>query len=529
MVTVTSSGYWEEGNTVKQTMQKTVNWFMTVSVAALLCLPAAFADDASPTPSSAAPKVPADLATRIGEITDAVLAHHIDPPARQQMILGGVKALYQASGTPVPTGLSRRVSALTTSEQVAAFLSDIWPKSTVKPRSANELEESMLQGLLADVAGGASLIPAKERAVREQIEGNRYVGIHIALGMNDQEKRLRIVDVIDGGPADRAGVMKDDLLETIEGVDTKGMSVLDAVNWLRGQEGTSVTIKVRQPKAAILRTYTIRRGQHARSTVLGVRKRPAGDWDCMLDASAPIAYLHIEQIAASTPHDLRKLARQVESQGHCGIILDLRGVVETSVHPAVLLADTLLPGGVIGRVRTAEGELTYQADADALFRGLPIAVLVSAGTAGTAEWIAAALQDNHRAMIVGSPTFGAMIANQGRNSRPSDVTSRVAVGDGSWSIELITGYLERGDGRRLSRDASAARASNLLPLRRITDPNEITTGVKPDHPFAMPGARGERSSPSPPQRTPDQEPSLANDPVVKEAVRLLLRSLQKFI
>ena len=82
----------------------------------------------------------------------------------------------------------------------------------------------MLQGLLADVSGGASLISAKERAVQEQIEGNRYVGIHIALGMNDQEKRPRIAEVIEGGPADRAGVKKDDLLETIDGVDTKGMT-----------------------------------------------------------------------------------------------------------------------------------------------------------------------------------------------------------------------------------------------------------------------------------------------------------------
>ncbi len=336
---------------MRPTIAKTYTSTAAVFFSAILVYQPARGDDASPKPpppNAAAPKVPADLPRRIQEITDAVLANHIDPPARQQMILDGVKALYRAVGQTIPAGMSRRVSALATPEQLAAFLADIWPKSTAKPIAATALEEAMLEGLVRGVTGGGRLISAKERTVQEQLEGNRYVGIHIALGMNDQEKHPAIFDVIDGGPADRAGVKKDDLLEMIDGVDTKGMSVEKAVDRTRGQEGTDVTIKVRQPKAAISRTYTITRGQHARSTVLGVRKRPAGDWDCVLDASIPVSYLRIERIAVSTPHDLRKLARQIESQGHCGVILDLRGTGDTSVHPAVLLADTLLSGGVIG-------------------------------------------------------------------------------------------------------------------------------------------------------------------------------------
>ena len=84
------------------------------------------------------------------------------------------------------------------------------------------------------------------------------------------------VDVIEGGPADRAGVKPNDLIEQIEGVDTKGMSLRDAVDRLRGDEGTNVTIKVRQAGAAAARTYTIVRGQHARQrSRAGTSKRPA--------------------------------------------------------------------------------------------------------------------------------------------------------------------------------------------------------------------------------------------------------------
>ena len=195
----------------------------------------------------------------------------------------------------------------------------------------------------------------------EQLEGNRYVGIHIALGMKNDEKRPAIFEVIDGGPADRAGVQENDLLEKIDGVDTSGMTAQQAVDRLRGQEGTERDDHRTPTQSDDFADIH----DHARSAprgrpCSGSRKRPAGDWDCVLDASAPIAYLRINQIAASTPNDIRKLARQIESRGHCGIILDLRGVGGTSVHPGVLFADTLLAGGIIGRVRTADREATYQ-------------------------------------------------------------------------------------------------------------------------------------------------------------------------
>ena len=200
-----------------------------------------------------------------------------------------------------------------------------------------------------------------------------------------------------------------------------------------GREGTDVTIKVHQPKTDEFTNVH----DHARSArafdVQGVRKRADGEWDCRLDATAPIAYLRISEITASTVHDLRKLAAQVERQGNQAIVLDLRSVGGTAVHPAVMLADTLLAGGMIGRMQTAEREVTFQADSDAMFRLLPIAVLVDQFTFGTAEWIVAALQDNHRATIVGRPTFGALVATQGGLDQRSDIRSRVPLGDWLWS------------------------------------------------------------------------------------------------
>ena len=482
--------------------------FVAFVVAVFSCIEAARADDPSPTPPSAAPKVPPDLARRIGEITDAVLQHHIDPPARQQMILGGVKALYRASGAQAPAGLSRRVSALATPEQIAGLLVEVWPKSVAKPGTSQPLEEALIDGLLGSVPGGAYLVSARERKVTEQLEGNRYVGIQIALAMDDGLKIARIAQIFEGGPADRAGAKTDDLIEKVGDIDTKGMSLSDVVQKLRGEEGTDVTVTVRQPKAKESRTLKMTRVSMPRTTVQGYRKTTSGGWDVRLEGPGAVGYLRISDIMASTPHEFRNLARQVENEGARALVLDLRvlSLSGSPVHPTVLLADSLLDHGSIGRVRTVEREMTYEADSDALFRGWPIAVLVDGMTSGTAEWLAAALQDNHRAILVGSPTAGA----SGRST--TDVRSHVTVGDGTWSINLVTGYLLRGDGHPLSDVSSGPPGINSGLNRRLNYVEEKKKGgVQPDHPFSAKGVA----------------PNVSTDAILRKAVELLGKSPTK--
>ncbi len=369
----------------------------------------------------------------------------------------------------------------------------------------------------AAVSGDPQLFTEKERKVSEQIEGNRYVGLHIALGMDEQEKRPTIHEIFEGGPADRAGVKKDDLLEQIDGVDTKGMAVMAAVDRLRGRGGNqrhdqgSTTQGGRIPGRIRSRAVSI----HVRRCRV-VRKRSSGGWDVRLDGPDPIGYLRITEMLGSTPHELRKMVPQLESEGDRALILDLRGLRSDSVHTAVLLADSLLESGPIGRVKTARGETTYQADADAIFRGWPLAVLVDVNTAGAAEWLAAALQDNHRAVIVGSPTMSARI-----NPGPGFVKSTIPVGDGRLSVSLATGSLERGDGRPLSlfdrplphvirfaQRSSPSRCASRSPDRRnpewpdgrrvIRDYGETRRANLPDEqsPTARPGvAQGRRVTP----------------------------------
>jgi C-terminal peptidase prc len=465
---------------------------------------------------ASAQQTPADVARRLDEITDTVLQHHIDPPARQQMILGGLKALYETSARPVPAGLSRRVSSLATREQLGALLVEVWPQAPAKASSADGLADAVFRGAMSTLAGGAYLISAKERKVADQVEGNRYVGIQIALTMDDDEKLTWIAELFEGGPADRAGAKAGDRIEKINGIKTNGMNLRDVVDRLRGDEGTDVLVTVRQPKSRESRTLKMTRAALPRTTVRGLRKRSSGGWDVRIDGSDAVGYLRISEISASTPHELRNLARQLENEGARSIVLDLRSLSGSLVHPTVVLADSLLDHGAIGRVKTVEREMTYEADSDALFPGWPMAVLIDDFTRGTAEWLAAALQDNHRSTVVGTPTRGAL------GAPTADVRSNQTVADGTWSINLVTGYLEHGDGRPLSRVSPSS--PSLDPndgVRRIRSADEKPNGgVRQDHP----AARNPTDTPAQPQigslRLSDDH-DLSNDVTLRKAIELL--------
>jgi carboxyl-terminal processing protease len=475
---------------------------ISLGLASLLMVAASAPVIAAGEPSGPS-RVPQGLVAVVQDITDKVLGHHIDPPARQQMILTGIKALYKAAGAAVPGGLSGRVSRVTTSEELAPLLEDVWPAATSKLVTISELQEALLNGLLTSVSGEPQLVPEKERKVHEQTEGNRYVGIHVALGMDEQEKRPKMNEVMEGGPADRAGIKRDDLIEQIEGFDTKGISLRDAVDRLRGDEGTKVTIKVRQAGAGAARTYTIVRGQHPRQSIRGWRKKANGEWDYRMPGSAAIAYVQLSEFVGSTPHELRKLAAQLERDRTRAIVVDLRGVWSTSVHTALLIADSLLEHGSIGRVRTSHGETTYHADADALFREWPMAVLVDRNTSGASEWLAAALQDNNRAAVIGAPTLSASI-----NPGNAVVKTSLPLTGGEWSLSLATGVLERANGTPLSL------FDRSMPTM-IRGAQAKAAGVHPDHLVNENSAGRAPRVPTSPDR------------VEKKAVELLEQSLKK--
>jgi Peptidase family S41 len=183
------------------------------------------------------------------------------------------------------------------------------------------------------------------------------------------------------------------------------------------------------------------------------------------------------------------------------------------LHPTVLLADSLLDGGRIGRVRTVDSVETYEAEPDALFRDWPLAVLADESTSGPVEWLCAALQDNHRAAIVGTQTPGR-----------ADVRAAVPLPGGEWSIQMTTGRMERGDGRPLTRPSPRMMwVVEGAPILRRAAPVDNKFGVTPDHPVGEDPSGRARPQPRPRGAEPRD---LASDPFVAKARKVLDRALE---
>ncbi len=371
--------------------------------------------------------------------TDAILARHFDPPTRQEMLLAGITAILDGQKPNERMGerLAWRVSNLTNPGQLAALLAEVGPRSKFTDPEARE--EAFLTGLLGSVKGSPFLLSAKERKVTESMEANLYVGIQVALSFEDTARKPSFNQILEGGPADLAGLKAGDLIEEIDGVSALGMPLVKVVDRLRGPEGTDVSVKFSRPSTGEVQTKALRRSRLPQATIEGRTRLADKRWLYRLDEKSPIGYIKINEISGSTPRELRVVAEQLESDGVKALVLDLGEVRSAGFHPTVLLADALLDGGVIGRVASSEGVRVIQAEPDALFRGWPMVVMTGQVSVAEVAWLALALSDNQRATILG----GELVRNDPL------IKEIVALNISDWSVQMLGGRLERGDGRSL--------------------------------------------------------------------------------
>jgi carboxyl-terminal processing protease len=442
--------------------------------------------------ADAEPAQDGSFAARVLAITDVVLQQHIASPARQEMILAGVRALYRAGNRAVPKGLSGRISQLSSPEDFTAYLQGV----RTEFHSLENAEAVMTRGMFEAIPGGAVLVEAEDDRVQEQLRANRYVGIGIVLGTYGQQRIPQIMKPIFNGPAWNAGVKAEDLVLEINGESTASKDLSRIVQEFRGEEGTQLTVVVRQPDSQESRRLTVTRSRVFIPTVEGFREKPEGGLQFTTDSAPDMAVLRIKNVGPSTLHELRLAEAMLRRENVRGIILDLReggGVL----HDLVLVADSLLDGGIIGHVQTLDGLQTYEARPGAMFHGLPMVVLITKFANADRVFLAAALQDHGRAVVIGEPTSG-----------ETYVRSIVPIPGRREKITLATGVMQRGDGTLLL----APRRSES-PIASVA--HESASGQAPTRPGFIVPNHAVKS---------DHRAAEENDPLVAKAIEVL-RSL----
>ncbi len=219
-----------------------------------------------------------------------------------------------------------------------------------------------------------------------------FTGIGVVIRTDEETNQIIVVGLIDGAPAQLAGIKPDDVLIAVDDQDVTAMNQTDLAVLVRGAEGTAVKITVRRGEETL--DFTISR---AKINVPNVETSVLDD---------NVGYIKLNQFTASARADMDAALEAVDISERSGLILDLRdnpgGLLSSAIDVASVFVES-------GKVLTEDfGDNQQEFDANGNFANIdvPIAVLVNGGSASASELLAGALQDYHIATIIGETTLG---------------------------------------------------------------------------------------------------------------------------
>lgn len=270
-------------------------------------------------------------------------------------------------------------------------------KNYVEEVGTQELMEGAVNGMLASLdPHSAYLTPELYKELQVDTKGS-FGGLGIEI--TNRSGVLTVVSPIEDTPAFRAGIQPGDQIVKIEDELTKDMSLMDAVKLMRGPRGTDITISIRREGLADFLEMTLTREN---IQIESVKSKSLGNG---------YGYIRITQFQERTgPAVIEALAALNETaEGDLeGLILDLRNDPGGLLSQAVQVSDAFLDSGMIvytdGRLENQKQK--YFARKAGSHTEFPMIVLVNGGTASAAEIVAGALQDHHRALVLGTETFG---------------------------------------------------------------------------------------------------------------------------
>lgn len=240
--------------------------------------------------------------------------------------------------------------------------------------------------------------PKEESDELKMMTTGKYAGIGSIIRYNEKKNYTIISEPYDGMPAKRAGLKAGDIILSIDGVNTLGMSSDSVSDMLRGEPGTKLTIEIERPGTKKKLTFRIERESIALPpvTYYGVQ-------------NGNIGFLQLESFTEGCAKDIRRALIEMKQQGAESFIIDLRSNGGGLLDEAIDIVNLFIPKGktiVTTKGKTKQSNDIYKTQKEPLDTISPIVILVDGQTASASEIVAGSLQDLDRAVIVGSKTFG---------------------------------------------------------------------------------------------------------------------------
>lgn len=299
-------------------------------------------------------------------------------------------------------------------------------KNYVEAQDPRKLIYGAIKGMISSLDPHSSFMTKDEyQKLMTETKGS-FSGVGIEITIKDDV--LTVVSPIEGTPAYKAGIESGDRIIKIEGKSTKGMTLLDAVKNIRGPKGSEVELTIARQGESQPLTFKIKRDIIPLKSVRHYQLTPE------------IGYVRISNFQSHTTRDLKDALHELERKGTLkGLVLDLRNNPGGLLSEAVKVSDLFLDEGVIvsTRGRDTAQDISMRAQKNGTERKYPVIVLVNGGSASASEIVAGALQDNKRALILGTRTFG-----------KASVQTIIPLGDGS-GLRLTTARYYTPSGRSI--------------------------------------------------------------------------------
>lgn len=321
-------------------------------------------------------------------------------------------------------------------------------KEYVTEVEPSRLVHSSIRGMLRTLDPHSNFLERPDYVSLQERQKGSYHGLGISVQMIDGN--LTVVSPFEGTPAYRLGIRSEDIISKIEGEETRGMALNEAVKRLRGPKGSEVTISITRAGYDRPLDFTIVRDE------IRLRSVPYA-----FNLEDGVGYVRIADFTETTDSELEESLQRLRQSGLTGLVLDLRDNPGGLLDQAVSVSNKFLKKGsliVYTRGRTPGSDQDYIAKRPSPHDDLPLVVLVSRGSASASEIVAGAIQDHDRGLIVGENTFGKGLVQS---------IYRISEGNG---LALTTAKYFTPSGRSIQRDYSGSFDDYYLSARRQEPP-----------------------------------------------------------
>jgi carboxyl-terminal processing protease len=229
--------------------------------------------------------------------------------------------------------------------------------------------------------------------INESMTGE-YEGIGATVRQDETTGGLELVTIMDASPAEAAGLFPGDQIVEVEGANITHLTQSEIISLVRGPAGTTVRLGIARPEVADVLQFDVLRQKIFVPSVIS-RLLPGN-----------IGYVRLSQFESDTARDMRGALEALHANDLKGLVLDLRGNPGGYLTTSIDVASAYLSDGAVLIERSPSREQVHEVLGDAIAPDVPMVVLVDQGSASASELIAGALQDHHRATVVGMTTFG---------------------------------------------------------------------------------------------------------------------------